>query len=67
NMQMPLTVTTADEFDKWIAEANKKPFEGAPAEAPAAAVVAVDTVLMQTDTGNVAVVVTSAANAPTTH
>lgn len=34
NMQMPLTVVPAAEFDAWVAEANKKPFE-AP-EAPAA-------------------------------
>ncbi|MBK9177694.1 MAG: cytochrome c oxidase subunit II [Flavobacteriales bacterium] len=27
NMQMPLIVTTALEYDAWIAEANKKPFE----------------------------------------
>ncbi|MBK6342766.1 MAG: cytochrome c oxidase subunit II [Flavobacteriales bacterium] len=36
NMQMPLIVTTPDEFDAWVAEANKKPFEGAePAAEPA--------------------------------
>lgn len=36
NMQMPLTVTAAADFDAWLAETNKKPFE-APAEpAPAA-------------------------------
>lgn len=34
NMQMPLTVVPATDFDAWVAEANKKPFE-APA-APAA-------------------------------
>lgn len=28
NMQMPLIVTSAAEFDAWVAEANKKPFEG---------------------------------------
>ncbi|MBK7946718.1 MAG: cytochrome c oxidase subunit II [Flavobacteriales bacterium] len=39
NMQMTLTVTTASEFDAWLAEANKKPFEPAStnAEQPAAA------------------------------
>lgn len=31
NMQMPLTVTTAQEYDAWVAEANKKPFEAPPA------------------------------------
>jgi cytochrome c oxidase subunit 2 len=46
NMQMPLTVTSASEFDAWLAEANKKPFE-APAEAaPPAAEGGVATVLI---------------------
>lgn len=31
NMQMPLIVTTAAEFDTWVAEQNKKPFQ-APAD-----------------------------------
>ena len=34
NMQMPLTVTTAEEYDAWYAEIQKKPFE--PAEEAAA-------------------------------
>lgn len=33
NMQMPLIVTSAEEFDAWVAEANKKPFEAAAAPA----------------------------------
>jgi cytochrome c oxidase subunit 2 len=37
NMQMPLTVTTADEYTAWMAEQMKKPFQAsaAPAEVPA--------------------------------
>jgi cytochrome c oxidase subunit 2 len=40
NMQMPLTVTTADEYTAWMAEQMKKPFQAppAPAEVPAATV-----------------------------
>jgi len=34
NMQMPLVVTTAGEYDAWYAEQLKKPFQAAPAEAP---------------------------------
>jgi len=30
NMQMPLIVTSAGDFDAWLAEANKKPFEAMP-------------------------------------
>jgi cytochrome c oxidase subunit 2 len=36
NMQMPLTVTTASDYDKWMADQQKKPFQPPPAsEAPA--------------------------------
>lgn len=38
NMQMPLIVTPAGEFDAWLAEANKKPFEAPPAPAESAPV-----------------------------
>ncbi len=67
NMQMPLMVVSSADFDAWATKSQEKPFEGAPAaEAPAAAVAVGDTVFMQTDTSNVAVVVTS-ANGSTTH
>lgn len=43
NMQMPLTVTTATDFDAWYAEQMKKPFQAPPAPpAPAAAPAVVD-------------------------
>ncbi len=67
NMQMPLMVTTAAEFDAWVAEANKKPFESAPVAEAAPTVAVGDTVLVQTDTSNVAVVVTALGNGSTTH
>jgi len=46
NMQMPLTVTTADEYTAWMAEQMKKPFQAsaAPAEVPANTVPADSTV-----------------------
>lgn len=65
NMQMPLMVTTPAEYQAWTAEANKKPFEAAPTAA--AAPVVGDTVLLNTDTSNVAVVVTAMDNGSTTH
>lgn len=40
NMQMPLTVAPPAEFDAWLAEANKKPFEAPPAPPAAEAPVA---------------------------
>ena len=68
NMQMPLVVESQTAYETWYAEAMKKPFEGAPvAEVPAAAVAVGDTVFVQTDTSNTAVVVTAVANGSTTH
>lgn len=41
NMQMPLTVTSATDYDAWMAEQMKKPFQAPPAaEVPATPVVA---------------------------
>jgi hypothetical protein len=42
-MQMPLTVTNATDYDAWMAEQMKKPFQAPPAAAaPPAAPVAAD-------------------------
>lgn len=57
NMQMPLTVTAAADFDAWLAETNKKPFE-APAEPAPAAPAAAE--------GGVAALPTN-GNDPSTH
>ena len=44
NMQMPLTVTSTTDFDAWMAEQMKKPFQAPPAPASAPVMpVAVDT------------------------
>ena len=67
NMQLPLNVVTAGEYDSWLTKSQEKPFEvPAAAEAPPATAVG-DTVWMQTDTSNVAVVVTASANGTSTH
>jgi cytochrome c oxidase subunit 2 len=42
NMQMPLTVTTATDYEKWMAEQFKKPFQAPPADATPAAPAVVD-------------------------
>lgn len=45
NMQMPLTVVPAADFDAWVAEANKKPFEAPEAPAAPAAPMGVDSIM----------------------
>jgi cytochrome c oxidase subunit 2 len=43
NMQMPLTVTSASDYDAWMAEQMKKPFQAPPAAEVPATPVVVDT------------------------
>jgi cytochrome c oxidase subunit 2 len=42
NMQMPLTVTNATDYDAWMVEQMKKPFQAPPAAAPPATPAVVD-------------------------
>ncbi len=57
NMQMPLTVTNATEFDAWMAEQMKKPFEApaTPAAPTPAAPAAVDSAAAVTATAQASV------------
>ena len=67
NMQMPLIVVPGNEFDTWLAEANKKPFE-APAVAaqPATTAPADSSMTNGADSAAVAVV-HATGNGPSTH
>ncbi len=57
NMQMPLTVTNAADYDAWMAEQMKKPFQAPPAaEVPATPVVADSTAVPVTATAQASVI-----------
>jgi len=43
NMQMPLMVTEAGEYDAWLKESRKKPFQGVVEDAPVLPAVTTDT------------------------
>ncbi len=57
NMQMPLTVTSAADYDAWMAEQMKKPFQAPPAaEVPVTPVVADTTAVPVTATAQASVI-----------